>query len=380
MKILHISADWKWTGPAEPMVNAIASLRARGHHVDLACATTPAGSGGALVERAAERGIEPVHILSRGQGYLPLRDALEVRRLRRFLRASQYDVVHAHHTRDHLLAYRALRRLPARLVLSWHHGEPVPASPWGRWLYGPRRLVGLVLLSESLARGASERLGWPAERLAVAPGSVDGERFQPREPLAAVREELGLKPGERIVGVVARMQPHRRFDLLLEAFRRAREQAPELRLLVVGRGTRARQVMDEPVRALGLGDAVVRAGYRRGDYRDVLALMDALVFLVPGSDGSCRAVLETMAMEIPTVASRRGLLPEIVQDGETGVLVDETPDSLAAALVDVGHHPARWRDRGRAARQRALSHHPLTTLGSTLESLYQRLTAEPPRG
>ena len=59
MKILHTTADWKWTGPAEPMVNAVLGLRACGHTVDVACPASPPGYSGALAERCLERGVRP---------------------------------------------------------------------------------------------------------------------------------------------------------------------------------------------------------------------------------------------------------------------------------------------------------------------------------
>ena len=130
MKVLHVTADWKWTGPAEPMLNAILGLRARGHQVDLACPPAPDGYSGALLERAAERSVEPAHLLGRGQGYLPVRDARELVRLRRFLADGGYDLIHVHHSRDHWLAYRALSSPSDRLVASWHRGEPLPANPF----------------------------------------------------------------------------------------------------------------------------------------------------------------------------------------------------------------------------------------------------------
>ncbi len=190
---------------------------------------------------------------------------------------------------------------------------------------------------------------------------------------AEVRAALGLGSGERVLGVVARLQPHRRFELLLEAFRRARERAPGLRLVVVGRGTRAREVLEQPVERLGLAAAVVRAGYRRDDYLDVLAQLDALVFLVPGSDGSCRAVLEAMALGIPAIASRRGVLPELVCDGETGRVVDEDADALAACMREVWSDPAAWQRRGEAARRRALELHSIERNALCHLALYREL-------
>jgi glycosyltransferase involved in cell wall biosynthesis len=379
VRILHLTADWKWTGPAEPMLHAVTGLRERGHRVDAAFPIPPDYQGGGLLERARARGVEPLLRLARRQGWLPLRDRGEVLRLRRLIERANYDVVHVHHTRDHILARLALRGLPARLVVSWHHGDAIPPRPWNRWLFGPRAAAGLVVLGERVARAAHERLGWPEERIAIVPGCVDPERYAPREPSQLVRSEFGLHGGERVIGVVARLQPHRRMELLLEAFERARRSAPALRLLVIGRGTRARDVLDEPVARRGLSQLVLRAGYRAEDYREVLALFDALAFVVPGSDGSCRAVLEAMAQEIPVIASERGVLPETVADGETGRVIPEDPDAWAEAFVDLWRAPERWRALGKAARRRVLERHTPALAAERLEQLYARILGAAPQ-
>jgi glycosyltransferase involved in cell wall biosynthesis len=373
MRVLHTTGDWKWTGPAEPMLHAVAGLRALGCEADFACPEPPAGHSDGLAPRARERGLAPVHALAARRGFVPLYDRGEVRALRRALAGGRYDVVHAHHTRDHLLARFAARPLGIPVVASWHHGDPIPNRPWNRALYGPRGTAALMVLSERIAAQASALLGQPRRRVAVAPGVVDTAVFAPRTRDPAVRAALGLTAEERVLGVVARLQPHRRFELLLEAFRRARERAPSLRLVVVGRGTRAREVLDAPVERLALGAAVVRAGYRRDDYRDVLSQFDALVFLVPGSDGSCRAVLEAMALGIPTIASRRGVLPELVVEGETGSVVDEDADALAARFVEVWRDCAAWERRGKAARQRALERYSLEGNALRHLALYREL-------
>jgi glycosyltransferase involved in cell wall biosynthesis len=371
MKILELTSDWKWTGPAEPLVHAVVGLRARGHEVDAAFPDAPAGHAGALPERARERGVVAAHALPAGQGYTPWRDGGAVRRLRAFLRARDYDLVHARHARAHILARLAARGTRTRVVASWPHGDPIPGAFWNGWLYGPRGCDGLVVLSERLATDARARFGGAPERVAAVPGVVDASGFAPRAAPAALRAELGLKPEQRVIGLVARLQPHRRVELVLDALALALRETPELRLVVVGRGTRARTVLEEPVAQRGLGAAVVRAGYRRADFRDVLALFDALVFVVPGSDGSCRAVLEAMAMEIPTISSRRGVLPETVANEQTGLVCDETPEAFARAFAELAREPARWRARGKAARERILAQHTVALQAERLERLYR---------
>ena len=375
MKILHVSADPKWTGPAEPMLHAVLGLRARGQSADLVCPEPPPESGPGLVGYARERGVEPVALLARERGVRPLRDRAEVLRLRELILDGGYDVVHTHPTRDHLLCRWALRGSGVRLVVSWHQGDPIPTTPWSRLRLGPRGATGLVVLSPGLGAHACRALGWPEGRVAVVPGAVDSERFQPRAPSERLRQEFGISSGQRVIGVVARLQPHRRIELLLEAFAHALGRAPGLRLIVVGRGTRAREVLHEPLARLGLEKAALAAGYRSQDYVEVLSTFDALTFLVPGSDGSCRALLEAMSMGIPAITSQRGLLPETVRDRETGRVLPEDPKALAAAFEELWAEPDRWRAYGKAARDHVLHHHTIPHAAERLERFYTKLLA-----
>jgi len=153
---------------------------------------------------------------------------------------------------------------------------------------------------------------------------------------------------------VARVQPHRRFELLWEGLARAKARGTRVRVLLIGRGTSFEEVAAEPVRRLGLEDVVTFPGYLRGvDYASTLGALDAQLFLVPGSDPTCRALREGMALGVPSLVTRRGLLPDLVADGASGLLFDETPEALAAALARLAADRA-LRDRlGEGARARA---------------------------
>ena len=184
-------------------------------------------------------------------------------------------------------------------------------------------------------------------------GAVDTERFSPQPADPQLRASLGLAPEHLVVGIVARVQRHRRFDLLLEAAARLLDGDPRTRLLVVGRGTHRRTVAEEPARRMGLADRVIFAGYRKEDYTEVLRAIDVFSFLVPGSDGTCRALLEAAACGIPAVTSKRGALPEIVVNGVTGVICEEDPEALASAWRALLDDPLRRRSMGENARRRA---------------------------
>jgi glycosyltransferase involved in cell wall biosynthesis len=237
---------------------------------------------------------------------------------------------------------------------------------------------GLLCVSQATARSNADLC--PGVPVHGALGAVALERFAPGPAPPRVRQGLGLAPEHRVVGIVARVQPHRRFDLLLEAARRWLAGDPRGRLLIVGRGTHLDAVARRPAARLGIADRVVFAGYRDADYPDVLRAVDVFTLLVPGSDGTCRALLEAAACALPAVTTRRGALPEIVLDGRTGFTVDEHPDALSAAwrrLLD----DAELRHRlGRQARERAEHQFQPARLAADVAALYRaaRAGAMPP--
>jgi glycosyltransferase involved in cell wall biosynthesis len=373
VKILQLTSDWKWTGPAEPMLRLAVALRARGHEVLLAAPEAPDPARRSLLSEAREAGVAPDLILSRGRGVRPLRDGRDARALATLLALRRIEVVHAWHTRDHLLAVHAARARRARgesvVVRSHRSFDPPRATPWARWLFGPGADALVCVSPRSAAAHARLRGGRQSVGLF---GAVDLRRFRPQPRDPAVRRELGLPEDAPVVGIVARVQRHRRFDLLLEAAAHLFERVPSARLLVVGRGTHRAEVAEEPARRLGIAGRVTFAGYRHGDYADVLRAIDVFTFLVPGSDGTCRALLEAQACGIPAVVSRRGALPEIVLDGKTGIVVDEETGALAGAWEALASDTERRRALGAAAADRATARFAPERLAAEIESLYAR--------
>jgi glycosyltransferase involved in cell wall biosynthesis len=362
LRILHVTSDWKWTGPAEPMLVAGSALRARGHGVELACPAPPPGERGVL-DVARERGVEPVLLLERGRGLRPWRDRRDVRRLRRRLAADSYDVVHVWHTRAHGLALRSRRGCG---VLVRAHSDGREPRPGERWLL-ERGCDVLVCTSEACA---ATHVGGAH---AVA-GAVDVGRFRPvREPAERERGRalLCVEPGAPLIGVVARVQAHRRFDLLLDAMASLCAADPARRLVVLGRGTRLDTVARRPVAERGLERQVVFAGHLEGaDYAAALRTLDVLCYLVPGSDGGCRAVLEAAASGVPAVVSRRRGLAEWVRDGDTGWVVEEQRDALTAALARLLDRPEERTRMAAGARALAVARFAPARLGEDLERVY----------
>jgi glycosyltransferase involved in cell wall biosynthesis len=143
--------------------------------------------------------------------------------------------------------------------------------------------------------------------------------------------------------------------LLLNAVEQVVREIPYFKFLIVGRGTHIDSLARRPVKQRGLEKNVIFTGYRKDDYGEVVNLFDFKVFLTPGSDGSCRAVREALACGKPVIASRTGILPELIEDGKTGILVEDRTADLVSGMLNMAREQDFRQQCSRAARQYALN-------------------------
>lgn len=353
VRVLHLLSNYKWTGPSEPAVALAAALLEEGMGVVLRTSRYTKGNPvNHLAQRAAARGIAPVTDLHLSKHRAPWRDLPDAWRLRRIVRDEGFDLLHCHLPNDTRIAVRALRGTSVPFVRTLYETElgRIGSGDLARLALARRVFVfSRALERELLARGLEK------ERLVQLEASIDLRRFRPGPAPEGRRAQLGLREDDVVFGIVARVQPQRRFDLLLDAVALAAREEPRLRLLVVGRGSKLERAAREPARQRGLlHGAVLFPGYFEGEsYPELLRALDAEVFLVPGTDGTARAVREALASGLPVVATRRGILPELVQDGVSGRIVDETPQALAAALLELVRDTALRRRMGEAAARDA---------------------------
>jgi glycosyltransferase involved in cell wall biosynthesis len=381
MNVLHLISNHKLTGPVDPGIRLVKALHDLGVDSRIAVGR-PAPGKGPLDDLVRERGLEPITELRLPKHRRLFVNRADVARLARILEADPADVIHAHLDNAHGVAARARRALARALELP-RSGRPLvvrslyddsapPRSLRWRWLYG-READGVFVHGERVRRDMIARFRLGDDRVVKLDGAVDGARFRPRAPDEDLRERFGIPREAVVIGIVARIQRHRRFEVLLEAVRQVLARRPEAVLLVLGRGTHARELAHERAKALGILDRVRLPGYVGGqDYPAALACFDLKVFLVPGSDGTCRAVREAMATGIPVVASRRGLLPEIVRDGVEGIIVDDEVEPLARAMERlVADKPGRL-EMGRNALRRAQEDFDPRRIGEKVVEAYRR--------
>jgi len=353
MKILHLFSNAKWTGPAEPALRLCAELRKHGVDTDFACPPTAPGSPYTLLDTARDWGIEPIRDFTLSKHENPWINWNDRRKLAAFLRTNPYDLVHCHLNNDHRIACGAVRGT----------GIPVVRSNYeGLGFSEPRRVARLLEKTTALldpSNVARDRdlaqFGMREESVHIVPSAIDTARFDPSRDLPDIRARLKIPSDAFVVGIVARMQPHRHFDDLWDALQKLMGENPNVHGLVVGRGTRQETVAIQPVRERGLEDKVHFSGFLRVDeYVAAVNAFDVKVFLVPGTDGTCRAVREAMAMGKPGVVSDRGMLPEIVDHDVNGLVFGSTSDELYTALRSLADDRGRVSVMGKAARTKAL--------------------------
>lgn len=252
-----------------------------------------------------------------------------------------------------LLAARAAR-VP-RVALTAHNEPNLGSGLRALWrgLRGKAAAAccdALVSVSADCAGKIAAACGRPVEAIlngSAAPGELAPERVD------AMRKELGAAPGQPLIGAIANVEARKGLRVLVEAF--ARLSHPSARLAIIGAEAEPQEA--RALRALiaqrGLESRAALAGYRP-QARRFAAAFDVCV--VPSLRQESFGLLAVDAMRAgrPVVATRVGGLPEVVEDGETGLLVAPgDPAALEAALRRVLGDPALAKRLGEAGRRRA---------------------------
>jgi glycosyltransferase involved in cell wall biosynthesis len=336
-----------WGGVERWLFDLAVGLRARGHRVTAAGQPDSAWS-----ERTAEAGFDVCRV--------PLRSDFapgQRRTLAAFMRRHEVDVVATKLHRGIRVsgfAARAAGRPPVVAFMGLVETEP----GWRYRLTYRLFLDRVVTLSDAMREEIATvgRLD-PATVVTIPYGIRPGEYELPPATRAEVRAELGVPPDAPVALALGRMHLQKRFDVLLEAFRRVVDELPAARLVVAGEG-RLLTTVDAQRRRLGLESSVTLLGFRR-DVARLLAASDCLV-LSSDFEGLPMVVLEAMASARAVVSTNVGSLPAMVEHGRTGLLVPKgEPAALADALTAVLASPDRGRAMGEAGRARVLERYPL---------------------
>ncbi len=346
-------------------------LAARGHRVSF-LSTPESKTADTLLGSSVD--VVPL----RRKGYV---DPAGVLKIRSWLRTRSVDVLHCHSAKDLWVLVPALcgHSTNVPLVLTKHIGTLKPKKDGlHRMLY--HRVDFVIAVSEVIRRNVLRTHPIAENKVGVIPNGVDLTGFDPaRRNRRMIRGAFGIPENATVIGTAGRLswwKGYREFIRTAESLVRTR---PDVWFLAVGGATFGEEAEAEAVlrfaRSLDLRNRLVFTGFRN-DMADLYSAMD--LFVYPAyAEAFGLVLIEAMAAGLPVVSTDCDGVPEIVQDGVTGILVparDARP--LIRAVDGLLAHPHRMRAFGRAGRKHAENKYDFEMVVSQIERLYERLMAD----
>ena len=372
MRVLHVMSCRGWSSDAYWAARMAVELERAGHQVTLACRR---GTEERVIDRARAAGVTRIETLTLAGGVDPAGDARDVRRLREWL--GHVDVVHTHRGKEHWLAAVAnrLSRTPRPLVRTRHIVQPVRAHALNRWLY-QRATALVVTVTEAIRRQyLAAGLAEP-DRVVALPGGVDAGVWRPDRDGRPLRAALGVPDDVPLIGLLGGFRVMKGQAVALAAAAELARRGRRFHLALVGRGSleltiRTLRTRLQLAERVSIVDDLV-------DAAATVAGFDVALYVPLESDGMSRVLFEYLAAGRPVIASRVGVVPEVLHDGEQALLVpagEVTPlaDALDRLLADRALG-ARLAAAGRDLVQRRFSG---AQVANALAARYRALTASP---
>ncbi len=363
LRVLAVIDSLTWGGAEMLLGDFAAGAPAAG--LDLSVAYLQGVDESPAAARLIARGVEPALV-----PITLLHDPRGAARVFGFIRRTRPDVVHTHLGYADLLAGLSARALGIPFfstlhVMQWESSGRDAVKE--RLMAAARRRAQRVIAVSDAARAAYLETGWDRpEHVVTVRNGIPGEA-RPGAG-AAVRAGLGLAPDDVVVTMLSVLRGGKGHDAAIAAVDALAERWPNLRLLVLGEGP-ARPEIERL--AAPLGDRVVLAGQRN----DVMEVLDATdVLLHPTRiDALPTALIEAAAAGVPVVSTRVGGVPEIVDDGASGVLVEAPPTAaaVAGALGTLLEDARRRAAMGAAARRTFEERFTAEAWAHRLRALYE---------
>ena len=360
MRIIQIDRQRGWSGQAQQVFLTARSLHERGHKVLVVC--RPASKTG---EYAVEEGIEVLYLpIKGGVGFF-----VSAVKLISFLWRNHYDIIHCHGGRDHLLAVMARLLSPGiKVVRTKHNVNPVKGGFGALLQYDwlTHRLTGV-------SKAACEYLklaGVPSSKIQRVYSAYDATFVKKQEPDPEALQSLGIGRNDLVIGTMGRLDSKSKGIVdLLHAAPIILEKLPHARFLLVGYAVPSIINLAE---SLGLRKKIIFAGFRT-DIPQILACMD--IYVQPSvKEALCSAIIQAMAMGKPVVATRVGGIPELVVDGQTGLLCEaENPENLAQNILKLANQPELRHQMGLRGLERAIKHFSLDHMTDEIENVYRNV-------
>jgi glycosyltransferase involved in cell wall biosynthesis len=362
-----------WNSDAWAAVSLTLGLQALGHHTVLVCRE---GKGEDVAQRAAEAGVRRIEYLSFDTGFKPHIWEKDLRGFRELWRKDRFNVFHAHRGQEHWLAAAAIRRINRKtdfrpvLIRSRHILEPVRAHLFNRWLYNSAT-DKTVAATRKILEGYTKTGAFRESRFTALLGGVDTGDFCPGRNGEKLREQLGIPETEITFGMASQFISIKGHMNALEAFAILLNRKIPAHLILAGFGGDQDKVARRAAE-LEIDHAVHFLGFRK-DLPAALSTADVGLYTARSSEGTCRVVLEWMALGKAVTATDVGCVRELLADQKEGLLVPaENPVALADAMERLARSPDLRSRLGAAAREHAEREYGRGVWTEQMVAIYKR--------
>ncbi len=346
-RVLHLRDTDRVCGPGKTILETAKAIDGREFQLSIASFVAPERPNDYL-RVGRDNGIPVFGLPGRVPG-----DPRAVADIVRLVREQQFDIIHSHEYKGDVLVGLAARFLRARTmstVHGWINNSLKSSVYLKASVFALKRFDAVVAVSDA-TRQRIAAAGVPADRIVVIHNAIVAANYDASMvPAGAFRAQIGVPPEATLIGSVGRLSPEKGQGDLIRAMARLTAPLPQLRLVFVGSGP-DRTALGALAHELGIADRVTFVEHRV-DVRPVYRDIDVLA-LTSYTEGFPNVVLEALCMNTPVVATAVGGVPELLTDGDTGLVVPAgDPSSVAAALFRVATEPGLARDlaeRGRAA-------------------------------
>jgi glycosyltransferase involved in cell wall biosynthesis len=311
LSVLHVTFNMGFGGTEQVIYQIIHGLGNSAVRNEVLCIDGYTGSIGETLKNEGIRLIE----MKRQPGF----DWRLAKKIRKLILEREYDIVHCHQYTPYLYGFLGSIGTPAKVVFTEHGRFHPDRYRYKAMLINPLIAMftkSIVAISGATRDALANYEFIPKNKIKVIYNGIAG--FTRSEiQIETLKKDLGIDGIQHILGTVSRLDPVKNQTMMLRAFSQVLETHPDCKLLMVGDGP-DRQLLEQYSVELAIQDQIIFTGFKSNPER-YLACMD--IFLLSShTEGTSMTLLEAMSIGVPTVATRVGGNPEIILDGETGIL------------------------------------------------------------
>ncbi|MBI3755207.1 MAG: glycosyltransferase family 4 protein [Deltaproteobacteria bacterium] len=361
LTILHTESSKGWGGQENRTLKESIGLKKMGAKIIIACP-----SDSKLAKVGADNGIE-MKTIKMESSFSPF----AIASLLKIVKKEKVNIICTHSGKDSMLGAIAgrLSKMKPKIVRTRHLALPITSKI--TYSIFPHKVV---TVSEYVRKYLVEEKGIAADKVFSIPTGVDLEVFNIDVVKAVSREALGISPDAVIVGTIAILRRKKGHHTLLDAIPLVLKEIPNAAFLFVGDGPQ-RENIEKKLSELGIAGSVKLLGLRK-DIPEILKTID--LFVLPTlQEALGTSFLEAMAMSKPVVGTRVGGVPEVVNEGVSGMLVEpENSAALADAIINLLKNRDKMKKMGDEGRRIVETKYSVDVMVKNLYDFYKSIITE----